>query len=199
MNSLFAMAGLLCVAAITPGPNNLVVLRAGMQSGLSGALPAIAGVVLGGLLMLVVIALGAGSLFAAHPSFRRWIGAAGALYLAWLGIALVVRAVTASGGDSTAGHALPVSTIGLIGFQFLNPKSWVMVLTALATAPAGGAPGYLPLAGLFVLIPSICLFLWAAFGAWLARWLLRPAVRRGVDAVMGALLVVCVVFLIPLN
>jgi threonine/homoserine/homoserine lactone efflux protein len=199
MNSLFAMAGLLCVAAITPGPNNLVVLRAGMQSGLGGALPAIAGVVLGGLLMLVVIALGADGLFTAHPSFQRWIAAAGALYLAWLGMALVVRAVMANGRDSATAHALPVGTIGLIGFQFLNPKSWVMVLTALAMQPAGGLQGYLPLAGLFVLVPSLCLLFWAAFGAWLARWLVRPAVRRGVDAAMGALLVACVVFLIPLN
>jgi threonine/homoserine/homoserine lactone efflux protein len=197
MNPLFAMAGLLCVAAITPGPNNLVVLRAAMQTGLRGALPAITGVVLGGLLLLAVIALGANGLFAAHPSFRRWIAAAGALYLAWLGLALLFQAVAASGEDATTGHALPASTIGLIGFQFLNPKSWVMVLTALATLPADGLHGYLSLAGLFVLIPSLCLLLWAAFGTWLARWLVRPAIRRGVDAVMGALLVACVFFLIP--
>ncbi|HUH55984.1 MAG TPA: LysE family transporter [Rhodanobacter sp.] len=199
MNHLLALAGLLGVAAITPGPNNLVVLRAAMQVGLRGALPAIAGVVLGGLLLLAVIALGAGRLFAAYPSFQRWTGMAGALYLSWLGVALLIRAVATGSEDSTVGHGLPISTFGLIGFQFLNPKSWVMVLTALATWPATDLRGHLPLAGLFVLIPSLCLLLWAAFGAWLTRWLARPVVRRSVDAVMGALLMACAAFLIPLN
>lgn len=199
MNHLFALAGLLGIAAITPGPNNLVVLRAAMQAGLRGTLPAIAGVVLGGLLLLAVIAFGAGGLFTAYPSFQRWTGMAGALYLSWLGAALFVRAVATGSEDSAFGHGLPISTFGLIGFQFLNPKSWVMVLTALATWPATGLRGHLPLAGLFVLIPTLCLLLWAVFGAWLARWLARPVVRRSVDAVMGALLVACAVFLIPLN
>ncbi|EIL92714.1 LysE family transporter [Rhodanobacter fulvus Jip2] len=199
MNHLFALAGLLGVAAITPGPNNLVVLRAAAQAGLRGALPAIAGVVLGGLLLLAVIALGEGSLFAAYPSFQRWIGMAGALYLSWLGAALFFRAIAKGSEDSTLGHGLPISAFGLIGFQFLNPKSWVMVLTALATWPATGLQAHLPLAGLFVLIPSFCLLLWAAFGAWLARRLARPVVRRSVDAVMGTLLVTCAAFLIPLN
>ena len=52
MYRLFAVCGLLCVAAITPGPNNLVVLRASSQGGIRAALPAIAGIVLGGLLLL---------------------------------------------------------------------------------------------------------------------------------------------------
>ncbi|WP_426700317.1 LysE family translocator [Rhodanobacter sp. Col0626] len=198
MDHLFTLASLLGVAAITPGPNNLVVLRAAGQAGMRGALPAIAGVVLGGLLLLAVIALGAGSLFAAYPSLQRWIAVMGALYLAALGITLFMRGVTTPrAGSSTTEDALPAGTVGLVGFQFLNPKSWVMVLTALATVPAVGLHGYLPLAGLFVLIPTLCLLLWAALGAWLARWLVRPTVRRAVDAAMGALLVACAVFLLP--
>ena len=191
MNHLFALAGLLGVAAITPGPNNLVVLRAAMQAGLRGTLPAIAGVVLGGLLLLAVIVFGAGGLFTAYSSFQRWTGMAGALYLSWLGAALFFRAIAKGSEDSTLGHGLPISAFGLIGFQFLNPKSWVMVLTALATWPATGLQAHLPLAGLFVLIPGLSLLLWAVLGAALSRWLTRSAVGRSVDVAMGAVLVVC--------
>ena len=88
MDPLLAACGLLCVAAITPGPNNLVVLRAAGHAGLRGALPAIVGIVCGGLLLLAVTALGAGAVLAAHPPLRRWAGAIGALYLIWLGISL---------------------------------------------------------------------------------------------------------------
>jgi len=91
---------------------------------------------------------------------------------------------------------LPAGTLGLIGFQFLNPKSWVIVLTVLAAMPSTGLRDYLPLAGLFVLIPTLCLLLWAALGAWLARWLVRPTIRRAVDIAMGALLVACAFLLL---
>lgn len=194
MNHLLTLASLLCVAAITPGANNLLVLRVAGQQGMRGALPAIAGIVLGGLLLLAVAALGASNVFAAYPSLQRRVGLMGALYLAWLGIALFIHAITARRVDSsTTEHVPPMSIFGLIGFQFLNPKSWVMVLTTLATTPVTGLQGYLPFAALFVLIPMSCLLLWTALGAWLARWLVRPIVRRGVDAVMGVLLAACAI------
>lgn len=199
MDHLLALAGLLGVAAITPGPNNLVVLRAAGRAGMRGALPAMAGVVLGGLLLLAVIALGAGRAFAACPSLRRWVGLLGALYLVWLGIGLFVRGLATRRADGATADRLPAGTLGLIGFQFLNPKSWVMTLMALATVPAADLRGYLPLAGLFVLVPAACLSLWAALGAWLAHWLVRPTVRRGVDAAMGVLLVACAALLLPTN
>jgi threonine/homoserine/homoserine lactone efflux protein len=195
MDPLLAACGLLCVAAITPGPNNLVVLRAAGHAGLRGALPAIVGIVCGGLLLLAVVALGAGAAFATHPPLRRWAGAIGALYLIWLGASLCAAGVAPRYAAATSA-ALPAGTLGLIGFQFLNPKSWVIVLTALAAVPATGLRDYLPLAGLFVLIPTLCLLLWAALGAWLARWLVRPTVRRAVDSVMGALLIACAFLLL---
>lgn len=192
MDRLIALAGLLCVAAITPGPNNLVVLRAAGQAGIRAAVPAITGIVIGGLLLLALAAIGAGAVFAAHPVLKGWIGAAGSLYLAWLGVSLCVGGMASRPCAVTPGAApLPAGTLGLIGFQFLNPKSWVLVLTVLAAAPAATPGDYLPLAGLLALIPTLCLLLWASLGAWLARWLIRPVVRRGVDLVMGVLLVAC--------
>jgi threonine/homoserine/homoserine lactone efflux protein len=192
MDHLIALAGLLCVGAITPGPNNLVVLRAAGYAGIRAALPAITGIVLGGLLLLALMAAGAGMAFAAHPSLKSWMAAIGSLYLVWLGVSLCLDGmVRRHAGATSAEPALPAGTLGLIGFQFLNPKSWVMVLTMLAALPAVTLRDYLPLAGLFVLIPTLCLLLWAALGAWLARWLVRPVVRRGVDIVMGVLLVAC--------
>lgn len=170
MDRLIALAGLLCTAAITPGPNNLVVLRKAGRAGVSGALPAIAGIVLGGLLLLTVMALGVGAAFAAHASLRLAVDVLGSLYLAWLGMALSMGAIAPGHSAGVAREsALPTGIIGLVGFQFLNPKSWVMVLTVLAALPVTGLPDYLPLAGLFALIPAACLLLWATLGAVLPR------------------------------
>ena len=197
MDHLLVLCGLLGVAAITPGPNNLIVLHAAGHAGVRGAVPAIVGVVSGGLLLLAVLALGADAMFAAHPLLRRWIAALGGLYLTWLGMALVAGGIAPRRSNAAPRKStLPTGTLALLGFQFLNPKSWVMVLTVLAALPVAGWRGYLTLAGLFVLIPTLCLLLWAGLGAYLARWLAQPPIRRSVDAVMGALLVVCAVLLL---
>ena len=197
MHHLLVLCGLLGVAAITPGPNNLIVLHAAGRAGVLGAMPTIVGIVAGGLLLLAVVALGVDAVFAAHPLLRRWIAVLGGLYLTWLGMTLVAggiapRRTNAAPRKST----LPTGTLALLGFQFLNPKSWVMVLTVLAALPVADWRGYLTLAGLFVLIPTLCLLLWAGLGAYLARWLAQPRIRRSVDAVMGTLLVVCAVLLL---
>jgi hypothetical protein len=60
MNALMAVAGFITVAAVTPGPNNLVVMRTAMRAGILGALPAIAGVVVGGIVLLSLATLGLG-------------------------------------------------------------------------------------------------------------------------------------------
>jgi hypothetical protein len=55
---------------------------------------------------------------------------------------------------------------GLFGFQFLNPKSWVLVLTATAATPASWSAlaRFGQLAALFAVIPTVCLLLWATLG-----------------------------------
>lgn len=186
MHPLIAIAGLVLAAAITPGPNNLVVLRAATRAGVAGTVPAIFGIVLGGLLMLALAAVGLGVAFATLPALHGGIAVAGSLYLAWLGVALM-RADSEVDADASRA-ALPAGALGLLGFQFLNPKSWTMVLTAAAAMPAGGFASWLQLAALFVAIPATCLLLWSAFGAAMAERLADLRTRRRFDRAMGALL-----------
>ena len=76
-------------------------------------------------------------------------------------------------------------------FQFLNPKSWVLVLTAVAAGGGGisGLAGFAILGLLFFLIPSLCLLLWASMGVALNRFLSAPGRKRRFDRIMGGLLV----------
>jgi len=185
MHDLLAPAGLLLAAAITPGPNNLVVLREAGRGGMRDIAAAIAGIVLGGLALLTVVATGAGTLLATHAAWRWALAALGGAYMAWLGIRLL-----GSARDTTAvrAGALPTGALGLFGFQFLNPKGWAMVLAIVAARPAAGPLGYLPLMLLFTAIPLACLLLWSMAGRLLTAQLAHPRSRRRLDAVMGVLL-----------
>ncbi|MGY0798555.1 LysE family translocator [Lysobacter sp. A286] len=196
---MIGAAGLIAVAAITPGPNNLIVMRAASHSGFMGALPAIGGIVAGGLAMLLLATAGAGVAFAAAPRLQHVITVGGAVYLCWLGVSLVMGSFARPDAHGmTSARSLPAGTAALFGFQFLNPKSWVMVLTVTSAVRDGAEASqvFLPLAALFTVIPALCLTLWCALGALMATCLHRPLVRNWLDRVMGALLFVSALLLV---
>jgi threonine/homoserine/homoserine lactone efflux protein len=192
MQSLIAAAGFIAAAAITPGPNNLLVMRAAAGGGTVNALPAIAAIVLGSLALLGLVAAGAGTVFERYPVVRTSITICGALYLGWLGLRLVL---------STAGEeresALPVGAASVFVLQFLNPKGWVMVLTAVAAVHAhmSAVAVFAWLAMLFIAILTASLLLWSFFGTQLAKHLARPRFRVWFDRSMGGLLVACAILL----
>lgn len=192
MNTLIGIAAFFVAAAATPGPNNLIVLRTATRSGMAGSLSTIGGVVLGGLALLAVVAVGAGSLFATVSWLRPAIVVGGCIYLAWLGLSLMVRRSPGDGMPSSPRHGpgiLGTGFTGLFAFQFLNPKGWLMLLTAVSAATATTTVGtFLELAALFAPISLGCLVVWALFGTALTVWLRQPMACLWFDRVAGGLL-----------
>ena len=86
----------------------------------------------------------------------------------------------------------PIGFFAAAGFQWVNPKAWVMALSALATY-AGVVDGYtgsvLVIAALSGLITIPCSSAWTLFGASLSRLLRDPRVARPFNWTMAALLV----------
>jgi threonine/homoserine/homoserine lactone efflux protein len=188
MNVAIGISGLILIAAITPGPNNLMVLQLAGARGLKSALPAIAGIVTGGLLLIEFAQIGLGAVTARYPWFDDVLVVAGAVYLAALGLRLVYRSFGAVG---TNPGSRPIDLLGapaLFVLQFANPKAWLLVLTVSAAARgAASAQFFLPL--LFVVISSASLLAWAALGHVAARILQGGLARARFDRLMGALLV----------
>lgn len=184
MNCLIAAALVVLVAAITPGPNNLVVMRAAARGGMPAAVPAMAGIVLGSIALLAMAVAGVGAAIGSMPALGRLIGICGGVYLMWLGASLWRQR------HETPERALPAGVGGLFAFQFLNPKAWAMVLSVAATMQATSTVDtFLQLAPLFAVIPAICLTAWAGLGSALSRQLTHPARRAWIDRAMGASLI----------
>lgn len=183
-----AVAGLIAVAAITPGPNNFIVLERSLRGGLVASLPAILGVIVGTQALLFVIWIGAGGLFEQEPRLREALTFAGAAYLFWLGLSVIRRSFGTPQTGEVRASGLAASFSGLLLFQFLNPKSWVLVITATAALSAGlrDFPALISLALLFFSITGTCLLLWAVAGASLTRFLSDPLKSRWFDRAMGA-------------
>jgi threonine/homoserine/homoserine lactone efflux protein len=189
MEQIYAIAGFLIVAVITPGPNNLVVLTAAKRGGLMAAMPPMLGVIGGSLALLTMVWVGARVAFDLIPSLHLILAFVGAGYIGGLGATMIWRASRCNGADSSHKVAgLPTTMLGLAIFQFLNPKAWVLMATA--TAVASGHPfGFIVLAALLIVICGVCLTLWAFFGSMIARYLGGERSNRWFDYTMGLMLI----------
>ena len=194
MTSFLAVLTLVAVAAITPGPNNFIVMSASLRGGVAAALPAIAGVIAGSIALLVLVWVGAGTLFELIPEIQPVLRIAGAAYLIWLGFCLIRKANEQ--GDGTNSQALPETAWGVASFQLLNPKSWVLVITAVS-AVGGTLFGIASLAVIFVAVMGLCLTIWSLAGQLISRWLVDRRSRRMFDTVMGVLLMGSAAMLLP--
>src|SRR5439155_26809055 len=113
------------VMSITPGPNNVMLTASGANFGFRRTLPHIVGVGVGFVVQLLAVCAGLSALFARWPALQGalgWVGAAYLLYLGW-------RLLGQSDTEARAGRR-PVTFLEAAMFQFLNPKAWVMTLTA---------------------------------------------------------------------
>ena len=77
MRTLITVAGMVAIAAITPGPNNFVVMEAAARAGFAAAIRAILGVLPGSLILLATVWGGLGTALEA----ASWLRAA----LLWAG------------------------------------------------------------------------------------------------------------------
>ncbi|HRK85700.1 LysE family translocator [Alcaligenes ammonioxydans] len=112
------------------GPNNLLSMTVGAKQGVSTALVAAMGRLLAFAIMIVVAALGMGSLLMVSETAFTVVKFAGAAYLIWLGI----KILRANGRASTEQLELGKTDIrGLARQEFLvaigNPKA-ILIFTA---------------------------------------------------------------------
>jgi threonine/homoserine/homoserine lactone efflux protein len=174
------------VMSITPGPNNVMLTASGATFGFRRTIPHILGISVGCGIQLLAVCAGLGAIFTRWPDLQsalRWVGA---LYLLYLGVRML-----GSGPASSAESARPVTLLEAAIFQFLNPKAWIMTLTAatlflpheLGIVAAGAY-----MLAIMVVMNMPCIAVWALFGSSLRRFLERPASRMGFNAAMAVAL-----------
>lgn len=180
------------VAAITPGPSNVLLTATGAQVGFWRGLPCAAGIATGMGTMMFLAALGLGSMLLGHPevmSAIRWTGAAFLLWLSW-------KIATAPAGQGPV-DAKPTGFVGGAALQWVNPKAWMVATGSVATylQPGGTAPviqsAVFVLVFLSAAIPSS--LVWLAFGAGAQRLLDDARRARRFNLVMGLLLAASVI------
>ena len=175
------------VAAVTPGPSNLILTSTGANVGLLRGLPCLFGVMLGMGLMMFLVAFGLGNVVLATPWIIPILKFAGIGFLLWLSW----KIATAGHHDATSAKR-PLGFWGAAAFQWINPKSWLVSVSAASTYlhPVKGtaftqAIGF----GLLFLLAALpSCFIWLAFGASIQHFLSAERTARIVNIALGVLL-----------
>ena len=184
---LWALAIFAFVSSVTPGTNNMMLLSSGANFGVRRTVPHALGVALGFTLMVAVVGLGLAGLFSSYPVLlvaMKWIGAAYMLFLA-------VKIARSAPLTERSTKTRPMTFIQAAAFQWVNPKAWIMAVTAVATytRPDRYVATVLIVAAVFgaVNLPSV--WSWVVFGSALRRILSDPWKLRAFNWTMAALLI----------
>ncbi|MDX2264391.1 MAG: LysE family translocator [Hyphomicrobiales bacterium] len=179
--------------SLTPGPNNIMLTASGAAFGYRRTIPHILGIAAGFPLMTLAVGLGLGRVFALYPALHealKWLGAAYLLYLAW-------RVATA-GRPENAASAKPLTFTEAALFQWVNPKAWTMVLSAVPAFTTVGGNYDAELLTITAVFAALCIpsaSLWCAFGMAIRRLVSDPASLRAVNYALAAAVALSVVML----
>jgi len=116
------------VMYVTPGPNNSILTASGIKFGFIRSVPNIIGISSGHGIQLALVCFGLGSLFLQFPillEILKYIGACYLLYLAWKMFGSLNISITDE-------KSSPLKYHEAILFQFVNPKAWVICITAVS-------------------------------------------------------------------
>jgi threonine/homoserine/homoserine lactone efflux protein len=175
------------VTSITPGPNNFMLLASGVNFGFWRTVPHMVGIGVGFFSLLLGVGFGLGALLVAYPQLHvalKVVGGAYLLYLAWR------IAMSRSLGDKSDASARPMTFLEAAAFQWVNPKAWVMAVTAMAvyTDPEHPFLTVLLVATAFALVNFPSVSTWAGFGVALRGFLADPVRLKWFNIAMGVLL-----------
>ena len=175
------------VTSITPGPNNLMLMASGVNFGFRRTIPHMLGIGAGFLFLLLGVGFGLGALLTAFPSLHvalKIVGGAYLLYLAWR------IALSRSMGEKGDTGARPMTFLEAAAFQWVNPKAWVMAVTAMSvyTSPSSPFISVLIVAVAFAIVNVPSVSTWAGFGVALRGFLSDPVRLKWFNIAMGVML-----------
>jgi threonine/homoserine/homoserine lactone efflux protein len=175
------------VTSITPGPNNLMLLASGVNFGFVRTVPHMFGIAGGFATLLFGVGLGLGAVLKAYPALDLALKIAGGAYLLYLAWRIAMSRSLAAKGEA---KAVPMTFFQAAAFQWVNPKAWVMAVTAMAVYTNPEAPflSMLLVTAAFAAVNFPSVSVWAGFGMALRGFLADPVRLKWFNNAMGVLL-----------
>lgn len=182
------LVGFAFASSITPGPNNLMLMASGANYGLRRTVPHMLGVSIGHAFMVFMIGIVLLRVFEAYPVLNLILKVAGGSYMVWL----AWKIANAVPPEAKQVEGKPFTFLQAAAFQWVNPKAWIMGITAISVyAPDnfGVIVGAVMVAVIFCAVNLPSVTVWAWMGVQLRRWLGTARRLRIFNVTMALLLV----------
>lgn len=191
---LLSVISFAIATAFTPGFNNLMLLSSGLTFGYRRTLAHILGIVVGFPVMVIAVGLGVGTVLEHYPVVYEVLKVLGMGYLLWM----AWHIANTQGSIQTDDHQndKPFTFIQAALFQWVNPKAWIMAVTATSAYTIQGIEMLYQvgiIAFVYLVVGILSSHTWALGGVLLHRWLESELAIRNFNRVMAVLLVLSVV------
>jgi len=140
--------------------------------------------------MLSLVGLGLASILLASPLLQLIMKTVSCAYLLWLAFQI---AMSSSGVSDSAGGK-PLTFLQAAAFQWINPKAWLMAVSAISAYTGGtGSRLYLQvgiIAAITLIVSLASTLTWTAFGAAIRIFLRSARALRLFNVAMALLLLI---------
>ncbi|EJL48928.1 putative threonine efflux protein [Rhizobium sp. CF122] len=187
LDTFLALVLFAFTTSITPGPNNMMLFASGVNFGFRRTVPHMLGIGAGFFSLLIGVGFGLGALLHTVPALYTTLKFAGGAYLAWIAWTIATSRTLSEGKSGVK----PMSFLSAAAFQWVNPKAWVMAVTAMATytIPDIYLASVLIVGFAFALVNVPSVSTWAGFGSAVRDWLSDPVRLKWFNITMAVLLV----------
>jgi threonine/homoserine/homoserine lactone efflux protein len=200
VDGIWAFVAMTVLLSVSPGPDDVLVLRSSLRGGPRLGLATVAGVAVGTLAWGVAAAVGLAAVVGRSAPVYEALSLAGAGYLVLLGVVPLVAELRGSSGSGAAADAAPqpgprgragAFSAGLAS-DLLSPKIGLFYLAVVPQFVPDGASALQHSLVLCAIDVGVAVT-WLAGLTWVAHaavtWLLRPAVVRWTQRIFSASLI----------
>ena len=179
------------VASLTPGPNNIMTSYTAFNFGLQKTIPTMLGVIAGWTILVVILLIGSSIAFQKFEQSQIIIKFLGSIYLIYIAYKISFVRLT-SGKNSPK----PVTFLNTFFFQFVNPKSIIIALTAISMFVDTKNNFYedsMVLVLIFFIMAIGSQAAWCLMGKYLRKFATSEQFIQNFNYTMSFLLIVCVI------
>ncbi|AJY05055.1 MULTISPECIES: LysE family translocator [Burkholderia] len=181
---------------ITPGPDTAYIVGRSIAQGRGAGLMSALGISAGACVHTLACAFGLTALLAASAAAFTAIKLAGAAYLIYLGVRMIVAKQGGAPAPAAAAQAIavkPLRQLFMQGFwtNVLNPKVVLFFVSFFPQFVSAGSPhkalAFLALGSVFVVMSTVwsCIVVWIAGGV-TQRFSGKPGVKKWLDRTVGS-------------
>ena len=181
-------------AAITPGPNNIILSTNAVNHGFKKTIPLILGVFFGFLSVLTLCLLGIGELYKSFPAIAMIIKIIAIIFLTYLSYKIFI-----SSSFSDEKNTKKFSFKDIYFFQVINPKAVTVSMSSSAVFIQNKFSyeiEFLLIFLCFVISTSTSAIIWAAIGHSFRKYLNDKRKIIIFNRIMAVLLLSCIFFII---